>query len=983
MNAFYPKSILFFVFSLCADFLFAQPVINHFAPTSGPVGTSVTITGSNFDPSATNNIVYFGAVKANVTGASATALTVVVPTGLSAQSISVTTNGLTGFSSIPFALTFYGGGVLDTNFIKRTDIPISYNPQNLISIDIDGDGKPDMLAWENSIVAIHLNMSSGDSLSLPLTNGLPGGIFTVGDIDGDGKPDIIILSLGNLKIERNTSSAGSVSFDPPESFPVSSTADGVAVGDIDGDGKLDILSTDDNGAVTIFRNTSSTGNLSIAAGISYDTHEGQVSMNLADMDGDGKPDIVLPASSYGLISIFRNLSSPGNIAMDTMISYQSTSNLSDGPISVATGDLDGDGKNDFAVTNFNGSSVSVFRNTGHPGFLAFASPAIYPCGSNPRSIVIGDLDGDGRPDIAVANESQNEIPDNSITLYKNTSGGAILSFASRVDILVVPGPVSLSLSDLDGNGEYDLAVGSVSNPVISVLRYQVNPNGPPKIISFTPSIASAGDSIMINGVNFTNASTVSFGGTPAASYQVISSTKIKATVNAGTSGNVEVIAPNGIDSLKGFVFYAPPTIAGVTPDSGSTGTPIMITGKNLYSTTSVSFGGTQAQSFTVLSDSVLQAVVAGGASGNVSVTTEIGSTFISGFHYFIRSSPVISSFSPAFGSPGSAIIINGLHFTGTQAVYFGNVPAASMTVLNDSMLSAIVGGGESGNVKVITPAGTDSLGGFRFIPPGGVRIYSFTPNSGWEGVMVTIHGIHFTNTTAVSFGGTPANYFNIDSDSLMEAWIGFGSTGALMVTTYGSSSDSLEGFTYTTRPPDGQSFSLDQLTATPSGSSVNIQWQTENDQSISRYVLASAPDSISMQPLAQISSSQIPGVNNYSYVDLQPKYSTNYYQLQAIDTLGNISYTGIVTAKKPVTNSNSVKVFPNPATNYVLVDHPSGTASSEIKIMDMMGKILFRVPVTPGTSETKITFSSAWKGFYKVVWTDGTNTLSQSLIINE
>src|SRR5450755_609059 len=137
MNAFYPKSILFFVFSLCADFLFAQPVINHFAPTSGPVGTSVTITGSNFDPSATNNIVYFGAVKANVTGASATALTVVVPTGLSAQSISVTTNGLTGFSSIPFALTFYGGGVLDTNFIKRTDIPISYNPQNLISIDID------------------------------------------------------------------------------------------------------------------------------------------------------------------------------------------------------------------------------------------------------------------------------------------------------------------------------------------------------------------------------------------------------------------------------------------------------------------------------------------------------------------------------------------------------------------------------------------------------------------------------------------------------------------------------------------------------------------------------------------------------------------------------------------------------------------------------------------------------------------------------
>src|SRR6188768_2273172 len=69
---------------------FAQPTISSFTPASGPVGATITITGSNFSTAAANNIVFFGAVRANVTAATTTSLTVTVPAGATYQPISVT-----------------------------------------------------------------------------------------------------------------------------------------------------------------------------------------------------------------------------------------------------------------------------------------------------------------------------------------------------------------------------------------------------------------------------------------------------------------------------------------------------------------------------------------------------------------------------------------------------------------------------------------------------------------------------------------------------------------------------------------------------------------------------------------------------------------------------------------------------------------------------------------------------------------------------
>lgn len=81
-----------------------EPTITSFLPASGPIGTSVTITGSNFRATASQNIVFFGATRATVTAATTTSLTVTVPAGATYQPVTVlnTTTDLIGSSKVPF-----------------------------------------------------------------------------------------------------------------------------------------------------------------------------------------------------------------------------------------------------------------------------------------------------------------------------------------------------------------------------------------------------------------------------------------------------------------------------------------------------------------------------------------------------------------------------------------------------------------------------------------------------------------------------------------------------------------------------------------------------------------------------------------------------------------------------------------------------------------------------------------------------------------
>jgi hypothetical protein len=151
---------------------------------------------------------------------------------------------------------------------------------------------------------------------------------------------------------------------------------------------------------------------------------------------------------------------------------------------------------------------------------------------------------------------------------------------------------------------------------------------------------------------------------------------------------------------------AAPVISSFSPTSGPVGTSVTITGSHFNGTTAVKFHGTSA-SFTVNSDSKITTTVPSGATtGTISVTNGIG-TGTSASNFTVTVAPVITSFTPTSGAPGTPVTISGQNFTGVNRVKLGTVNA-SFTFVNDSTITATVPSIPAGGYKwkVRTPAGT-------------------------------------------------------------------------------------------------------------------------------------------------------------------------------------------------------------------------------------------------------------------------------------
>lgn len=158
--------------------------------------------------------------------------------------------------------------------------------------------------------------------------------------------------------------------------------------------------------------------------------------------------------------------------------------------------------------------------------------------------------------------------------------------------------------------------------------------------------------------------------------------------------------------------------------------------------------------------------------------------------------PAISSFSPTSGLAGTIVTIIGTGFNGALNVRFGGIPASSFTVNSDSQIQAVVAAGSvSGSVSVDLPYVTVSKPLYKFTAPVAPAISSFSPASGGLGTIITINGSNFLGTTSVSFGGTPAYSFTVNSDFQISAIVSTGSTGSVSVTS-SSGTGTSPGFTY-------------------------------------------------------------------------------------------------------------------------------------------------------------------------------------------
>lgn len=778
---------------------FSQSIttIDSFSPTSGPVGTTVTINGAYFSYTPTNNIVFFGAVRATVLTATSNVLTVSVPAGATNKPITVTTNGLTAYSRKPFFTTFTGAGStlaaysFDTTINTVTDM----NPNGIAICDFDGDGKPDIATPNNYSAAtgpasfsVLRNTSSTGNLSfapkVDFANGVNTYAIAAADIDGDGKQDIVVSSAAEntISVFRNTSTPGNISFAPKVDYATASGSYGIAIRDLDWDGKPDIVVSNYlAGSLYIYRNTGSIGTIAFSAPLSLTTNLGPRGIAIADIDGDNSPEIAVANELSNTVTVFHNLSTIGSLSFGLPKNYETAS----GPYSVAIGDLDNDGKQDMAAVG--GYTLGVFRNISSFAFVSFGTRTDIGTGADASYVIINDLNGDTKPDILVTSAN--------VSVHQNTtSTPGSITFAARQFLSLGPGNGIKSfvteVGDFDGDARPDLASAMFTISKVLVHRNKLNE---PHISTYNPSAAATGATVNISGYNFTGATAVSFGGQPAASFSVINANSIAAVVGTGYSGKIAITTPYGTGTNYGnFTFAGPPIITSMSPTSAGVGQEVLINGNNFNDATAVSFGGTPA-SFTVLSPNLIRAVVGNGSSGNVAVTTPYGTVNLAGFTYLPI--PIINSFTPIQAAQGTTITITGNNFTGTTAVSFGGVPAASFTVVSATSITAVLGNGASGNITVTNAFGTSSKPGFTFIPA--PTITSFSPTEGIAGTVITVTGTNFANITNLRVGGVSylSSYTLVSPTTITIPLTSSGASGDILITTTGGTA-TMPGFVF-------------------------------------------------------------------------------------------------------------------------------------------------------------------------------------------
>ena len=173
-----------------------------------------------------------------------------------------------------------------------------------------------------------------------------------------------------------------------------------------------VVANNTSNTVSVFINT---GSGTFAAASNYLTQANPVSVAIGDVNGDGKADLATSSNTSVNVSVLLN-SGTGTFGAATNYA------LSAACASIAMGDVNSDGKLDLVATNNSSNNISVLLNSGTG---TFGTALTYATGSNPQTVAVGDVNGDGKVDLAVANAGSNNV---SILLNGCTSATATTDY---------------------------------------------------------------------------------------------------------------------------------------------------------------------------------------------------------------------------------------------------------------------------------------------------------------------------------------------------------------------------------------------------------------------------------------------------------------------------------------------------------------------------------------------------------------------------
>jgi len=518
-------------------------------PSPAVFGSKVTLKATVSLPSATGTVTFYnGGVIVGVepvSGGVATLNTTLLPFGVSTLSARYVGGGANpGASSLSATQPeTVNAGVVDAySAASGSPIGVGTFPVWVAVADFNNDGIQDLavINQSNNNVSILLGNGSGGftaSGTSPFATGTHPTSLATGDFNGDGNTDLAITNsiddtvtilLGNGSGGFTAASGGP--------FAVGHAPNSIAVADFNGDGYADLAVANSADITVTLLLGNGNGGFAPAGGSPFTLGSRPTYLIAGDFNNDGNADLAVASFFGNNVSI---LLGNGNAGFSTPSGSPIT--VGHGPSGLAMGDFNGDGKPDLAVANNTDNDMSILQGNGDGTFNSLAT---VPVSAHPVSVAVGDLNGDGKADLAVTGQSATK---NLTVLFGNGSGG--FTAANPTPFTAGMTAQCVAIGDFNGDGKADLAIANSGSNNVTVLLGVDNPTQ--LKITQAPSNGTAGVPLGNVVVQVEDAAGNLMTGSTAAITM--------ASTPAGVNGTLTVNAQGGVATFSSLVFYSPHT----------------------------------------------------------------------------------------------------------------------------------------------------------------------------------------------------------------------------------------------------------------------------------------------------------------------------------------------------------------------------------------------------------------------------------------